>query len=224
MKHFIFYILIFITGISQAQDTTGMIKYTPDYELKDGLYLKFQQLQQNNPIPKSRIITTYPMQELDFFEQVLQDETIKIYDALGAEKEIPVDNIWGYCNRGKVFVNHNNAFNRIPFLGNVAHFVSNVTVHSYNSPYHRNPYYYNRYYDPYYTGNTSTSEEMRQYVLDFETGNIYQYNMKTVETILMRDPELYDEFIQLRRRKKNKLMFFYLRKYNKRNPLYLPKN
>ena len=65
---------------------------------------------------------------------------------------------------------------------------------------------------------------MRQYVLDFETGNIYQYNMKTVETILMRDPELYDEFIQLRRRKKNKLMFFYLRKYNKRNPLYLPKN
>ena len=38
----------------------------------------------------------------------------------------------------------------------------------------------------------------------------------------MRDPELHDEYIGLRKRKKKQLKFFYIRKFNEQNPLYFP--
>jgi hypothetical protein len=63
---------------------------------------------------------------------------------------------------------------------------------------------------------------MRQYILDFESGNLLEYEVKSLEILLMKDPELHDEYSQLRRKKKRQLKFLYLRKFNERNPLYIP--
>jgi hypothetical protein len=38
----------------------------------------------------------------------------------------------------------------------------------------------------------------------------------------MKDNELYDEYVQLSRRRKKELMFVYIRRYNEKNPLYIP--
>jgi len=38
----------------------------------------------------------------------------------------------------------------------------------------------------------------------------------------MKDTELYDEYVQLSRKKKKDLMFVYIRKFNDKNPLYIP--
>jgi hypothetical protein len=51
-----------------------------------------------------------------------------------------------------------------------------------------------------------------------------EYDTKNVEVLLMKDPELYDEFVRLSRKKKKQMLFYYIRKYNEKNPLYLPKN
>jgi hypothetical protein len=48
------------------------------------------------------------------------------------------------------------------------------------------------------------------------------YDFKSIEVLLMKDPELYDEFVALRKRKKKQLKFYYLRKFNERNPLLIP--
>jgi hypothetical protein len=40
----------------------------------------------------------------------------------------------------------------------------------------------------------------------------------------MEDPELYDEFNALRKKKKNQMKFLYLRKFNEKHPLYIPIN
>jgi hypothetical protein len=66
------------------------------------------------------------------------------------------------------------------------------------------------------------TSEMRQFILDFNTGKVMDYDYKNLEMILMRDPELHDEFSNLRKRKKKQLKFLYIRKFNERNPLYLP--
>ena len=63
---------------------------------------------------------------------------------------------------------------------------------------------------------------MRQYLLDFVTGNILDYNVASVELLLMRDPELHDEYASLRNRKKKHLKFLYIRKFNEKKPLYFP--
>jgi hypothetical protein len=38
----------------------------------------------------------------------------------------------------------------------------------------------------------------------------------------MEDPELYDEFIGLKKKKQNELLFFFLRRLNEKNPVLLP--
>ena len=65
---------------------------------------------------------------------------------------------------------------------------------------------------------------MRQYLLDFETGKIFDYNDESIEVLLMKDPKLYDEYMALRNKKKKQLKFLYIRKFNERNPLYFPKS
>ena len=51
-----------------------------------------------------------------------------------------------------------------------------------------------------------------------------EYDIENTELLLMRDSELYEEFVRLPNNKRKDLMFVYIRKYNEKNPLYLPSN
>jgi hypothetical protein len=115
--------------------------------------------------------------------------------------------------------------NRIPIIGSICHFVSNVTFETQRNvdPFY-NPY---RIYDPYsYTYRTQpvVSKEMRQFILDWESGSVFPYNRESLEVILMRDPALYEEFRALPKRKQKKMLFHFMRRYNDQHPVYLPVN
>jgi hypothetical protein len=69
---------------------------------------------------------------------------------------------------------------------------------------------------------STRSTEMKQFLLDFNTGKVHDYDLTAVEVLLMNDPELHDEYMELRKRKKKQLKFYYIRKFNEQNPLYLP--
>ena len=66
--------------------------------------------------------------------------------------------------------------------------------------------------------------KMRREELDFSTGKVLDYDVQGVEVLLMKDPELYDEFEALKNKKKKQMKFLYIRKFNERNPLYIPEN
>jgi len=69
-----------------------------------------------------------------------------------------------------------------------------------------------------------TRNELKQYLIDFESGKILEYDIDNAELLLMKDSELYEEYMQLSHKKKKELMFVYIRKYNEKNPLYIPVN
>jgi hypothetical protein len=203
---------------SQA-DSAGYIKYNPQFRFRDGIFINFDQVKNNSPIPKSRIISPAAYDDQYFYDRTLQSKQINYYDNFGVKQEVPTKKIWGYSQNGSLYVNINEGFYRINILGSICHFVANYT--SYNNTY---PYsYYDYRYNPYggRTGSYSTTE-MRQYLLDFVTGNILDYNVASVELLLMRDPELYDEYVSLRNKKKKQLKFLYIRKFNEKHPLYFP--
>ncbi|MFW5656262.1 MAG: hypothetical protein ACOC0C_01490 [Bacteroidota bacterium] len=204
-------------------DSANLVQYTTDYEFTDGIYLNFEMVENNDPIPKSRMLTTMDYNDRDFFERLTDSKEIAFFDGLGVKKTVPTDKIWGYADNGVLFININNSFNRITVVGSICHFVANLTTYN-TSAY--DPYYYNnysyRYRSPY--SYPSQQTELRQYMLDFKTGKVYDYNLKSVEVLLMADPELADEYSRLRKKKKKQLKFYYIRKFNERNPLYLPKN
>ncbi len=212
-----FFVFILTVGFSQnTESPKNKVKYTPAFKFTDGIFLNFQQVKDNNPIPKSQILTTIDYNSFDFYDRLLENKFITLYDNLGIQKKIAVDKIWGFSDKGILYINVNDEFNRIPVFGSISHFIANKTVQEYDPYRYNNSYYY--YNDPY-----STKTVMVQYLLDFETGKLYDFTVGSVEKIISKDPELYEEFSKLGNRKKKKLKFLYIRKYNQKYPVYFPK-
>ena len=228
----------------QAQDNT--VKFTPDFRFKDGIYLDFEQVKTHNPIPKAKLLTSTDYNDREFFKKLLESGKIYFYDNMGIRQEVVTKDIWGYSRNGILYIQVQETFNRITFVGSICHFVADITTYDpryYNSPYgyydpyysyyspysvyspygYGNYYYPGSYYYPYRQGNMVRSE-LKQYLIDFDSGKVIEFDMQNTEMLLMKDPKLYEEFVQLPRKKKKDLMFVYIRKYNERNPLYIPVN
>ncbi|MCF8221609.1 MAG: hypothetical protein K9J25_00570 [Bacteroidales bacterium] len=225
-------------SIAAQDDERQMVEFTPDFRFNDGIFLNFEQVKANNPISKAKILTSADYNARDFFKQVFENEKIFFYDPLGMRQELNKEDIWGYSRNGILYVQVQGNFNRVTYVGNISHFVADITTYDrryYGSPYnyydpYTSPYYYRNYspyYSPYYMPyqpTTASRNEMVQYMIDFESGKVIEFDLKNVEMLLMKDPELYDEFMKLSRRKKKQQKFLFLRKYNEKHPLYLPKD
>ncbi len=229
-------------GMAQGQDT--LVQYTPDFKFRDGIYLNFDMVKNNSPIPKARLFTSVDYNDKDFFDEVLSGEKIYFYDNLGVRQEIEKNSIWGFSRNGVLYIKVQDTFNRITFFGSIIHFVADVTSVSPNNPYgYYDPYYspygspysrgyYNPYYSPYYSPYSSygypygsqptTRTDLKMFMIDFETGSEYEYDLKNLEVLLMKDPELYEEFVSMKSKNQKQMMFVYLRKYNEKHPVYLP--
>ncbi len=216
---FLTVMLIHLT-LSSQELPKGMVRYTPEFRFADGIYLAYSQLKSNSPVPVARVLSDTEPNDPDFFTKLLEEKQISYFDDFGVQQSVPVEKIWGFSRNGVVYIRIGGNFSRVTVIGSICHFVANITT--YNSRYY-DPYYYNPYYYRYSaTPSTTSTTEMRQYLLDFETGKILDYDTQGVEVLLMKDPELYDEFAALNNKKKKQMKFLYIRKFNERNPLFIP--
>jgi len=230
-------ILLFVDVVAQSDTNVNLVKYTTEFKFRDGLFLNFEQVRTNKPIPKSRVLTSVDYRSNTFFDQVTESQTITYFDDLGNSQEFETRKLWGYSKNGILYINIQGTFNRITIVGNICHFVANITTYSNrygaHSPYGYSPYGYG--YSPYgygyspygyspygYSPNQRTTE-LRQFLLDFNSGKVLDYESKNVQMLLMSDPELHDEYSKLRSKKKQQLRFMYIRKFNERHPLYIPR-
>jgi len=202
-------------------DSASLVEYTPEFKFKEGIYLNFDQVKTNSPLPKSRILSEYDYSEPDFFEKILEKDKFFYYDQLGNRKELKSKNIWGFSRNGFIYVKMEDGFFRITLIGAISHFIASQTTYTNN---YNSPYYYS-YMDPYrmYPSSYQTTE-MRQYLLNFSTGDVLDYTVDSLEVILMQDPELHDEYMALGKKKRKQMRFIYIRKFNERHPLYFPQN
>jgi hypothetical protein len=227
-------------GAALCQEKEEMVKYTPDFKFIDGIYLNFEQVKANSPIPKAKILTSTDYNDKDFFKNILSVDKIYFYDGMGIRQEVERNSIWGYSRNGIIYIQVQGNFNRITFVGNICHFVADITSSDsrYNNPYgYYDPYYsyYSPFYSPYsydyyspygyynspYRQN-SARNELKQYIIDFESGKVLEFDIENTELLLMKDSQLYEEYVQLSHKKKKELMFVYIRKFNEKNPLYIP--
>lgn len=228
MRRIYLVLILFFAGhvVFGQSDSTHMIRYNPDFEFNDGIYANFDMVKNNAPIPSSRVVTDVDLFDRDFYDKITSNDEIIFYDSHGVKQTLDTKNIWGYGRNGVLYINIGQAFHRISYIGSICHFVASITTYNanYYDPYGYSPYYYNSYYyDRYMTPRGGyTNTELRQYLLDFTTGEVMEYEVESVEVLLMKDPELYDEYVSLRHRKQNQMKFVYIRKFNEKHPLYLP--
>ena len=154
----------------------------------------------------------------DFFDKIFANDKIYFYDNLGVRQEIDKSSIWGFSRNGVLYILIQGNFNRITFVGNICHFVADVTTYDnryspygyydpYYSPYGYSSYYspyspYGSYYSPY--SQSAPKHEIKQYIIEFETGKIMDYNQESIGIVLMKDPELSDEFASLSAKKQKR--------------------
>jgi len=200
-----------------AQNASHKEKYDSDFIFTEGIYLDKNDFKQNRPIDKSQIISGIDPTDLTYYEQLVGQKTITLYDRLGKEITIETSSIFGYCSDGTVYINHNGTFSRIGIIGSICHFLGTKTVMNNMS----NPYYgYYGRYAPIYR--QTSSVEPQQYLYNFETGDLLEYNPHNLETLLMADPQIHDEYAALSRKKKNAKLFYYMRMFNEKHPIYIP--
>ncbi len=231
-----------------GQEGREMVKFTPDFRFREGIYMNFEQVRLNNPVPKAKILTSADYNDKDFFKKILSSDKIYFYDGMGLRQEMETSSIWGYSRNGVLYIQVQGIFNRITYVGNISHFVADVSYYDnryYNSPYgyydpYYSPYYspYSSYYSPFSRGSyyspyspyyspyrqNAVRNEMRQYLIDFETGKVIEYDVKNAEMLLTKDADLHYEYMKLSRKKKREQLFVFIRRFNEKNPLYLPAN
>lgn len=189
------------------------VAYSRDYEFKEGLFLTINDFINNTPIKKDLIVTGLSKYDLDFLHQVTEQKYIAYKDTAGIEQKIETATLWGYCQNRSIYLNYNKTFNRLNVVGTLCHFTSRITSFvGYQDPMNAN-YGINTNYD-----------ELRQFVLDTQTDNVWAFTVATMELLLKNDELLYTEFMKLKKRKKIDSIFVYLRKYNEKHPLYLNEN
>lgn len=244
MRSIVFYksllILAFIMAASVStigQDTLNRVRYTPDFRFNDGIFLNFDQVKYNRPIPKAKILTSADYNDREFFTKVFASDNFYFYDEVGVRQEVAKNDIWGFARNGVLYVMIQGNFSRVTFIGQICHFVADVTTYDtrYNnySPYnYYDPYYYSPYsyyggypyggYNYPYNQSTTARTELKQYIIDFESDKVMEFSLENVEVVLMRDPAIYEEFMKMSKKMRKQMMFVYIRKFNEKNPLYLP--
>jgi hypothetical protein len=221
----IFIILFYmcVTEVHAQQDSllfADSVKYTVDFKFKDGIYLNFLQVKSNSPVSKFSILTSDYEVDGSFYDNLTQQKTISYFDIFGVKQDVETKRIWGYADKGVLYVQVGGTFNRINIVGSISHFIANV-VEEHESYY--DPMYggYGTYYGTSMGSSSYTTSEVRQYIMDFSTGQVLEFTSENVEILLMKDVTLYDEYVALNKKSKNQLKFYYVRKFNERNPLYI---
>lgn len=208
-------ILLFNVFVVNAQtDTIGKERYTITYKIKEGIFISFDQLLLNKPLSFERVISGDKNDD-NWYSNIFKNQKIVFLDDYGIQQTVETKQLWGYCRNGAVYVNYNNDFYRVPYIGKISHYVATQTIRVDNG---FDPYYnYSNTYMPSYE-----TSHIVQNLIDFENGKSFPFTLETVQAFISKDSDLFNEFNLLKQNKKKQMMFLYIRRYNERNPLYLP--
>ena len=233
MRIFLLYTFFFLSLVgkvySQNDSDTLVLVIAPESVLKDGVYLSFEDLKTNNPLLKENIVSTNDKMQSDFISKALNDNKEIIFSYKGSQYRAEVSKIWGYCQNGNVYIHFNNdKFWRITVFGSVSHFLATIMVTRYvSSDYGMGGMGmgYGMGGMGYGMGGPSIpvkQPEMHEFLLDYSTGEIAECTPNNLEVVLSRDMKLYQQYMEIKKRKRKDFIILYIRKYNAEHPISFP--
>ena len=176
-------------------------------DMKDGLYLSINDLKNNDPIPPTYLINELDIRNTDYLDRVVLLDTIRYYNRTEQERTILPNQVWGYCKNGNPYILFDDQFARIQVIGSVCHFTTIVEVRSYVS----DPF------DRMGMGREVITNQLMSNMIDLSTGSADRFNVVSMSTVLKRDPILWGEFEVLKKREKERKLFWFLTRYNERH-------
>lgn len=238
MKSFL--VFLTISMFPFALSAQQKLKYDVDFTFKDGLYISFLDFKNNNPIPITHILSDFDIRDQNYLDQVLSSDSISYFDNLYEERIIAVESLWGYSQRGKVYIGFGASqsfdnpefFDFYPLLtiGRVCFFTA------YEAFYRSigvGPQM-GGFQDPMMFNDQMTVTETAQVQFIFkiedgrlilaDRGDLNGFPPRLIRDLIQSDPVLTTEFDSLNTKEQKQTGMFYIRKFNERNPVYFPVN
>jgi len=218
--------------ILSAQETEDMkmVRYSPDFKFKDGLYINIDDVRNNDPIPLARIVTDLGSYNKDFINEMYNSAKIILYDDYSIQRFIYTKDIWGYAVSGRLFIMVGGQFMRIIIQGSISLFTASATTHEKKPFQPRDTSMYSSTTEDLYRSHNkryyyaNVTAESKEYLFDFESNSLSVYTIEVLEKLLVRDADLFTEYAALRKRDKKNKMGEFIRRYNQNHPLYFPYN
>ena len=215
--------------VAQETEEVTMVRYSPDFKFKDGLYLKIDDLRNNDPIPLARIVTDLGSYNKDFVNEINASAKIILYDDYGTRKFMYTRDLWGYAEGGRLYIMAGGQFQRLNIQGSISLFIASETTNERkryqprdSTQYTSTQDLYQRHSRNYYYANVTGKGQ--EYLFDFESNSLSVYTVEVLEKLLLKDFELFSEYNSLRKRDKKERMAEFMRRYNQNHPLYFPEN
>ena len=195
---------LFLSFLMIGQQDT-LAKYGPGFRFKDGIYFSAIEFKDNCPaISRADVFdkNKNPRADLDPKEPYYtmnQDSLIKL----------DFDTIWGICENGQVFIQHNTAFDRLIVVGKLCHIIHREEVIDYNSNIGMG------------VGSVPVRREVQvEYLIDMDSGDKVPFTSDNLLHFIQDDHILYYAYSQMSKKERRKAQYVYLHKYNNENPIY----
>jgi hypothetical protein len=204
---FVLWFCGFAGAFAQTDSSRNMVKYTRDFKFKDGIFMNFNEFKNNAPS-----VTQF---------EVVKDKTsgseTDIYlkynrpDTSGNKKKKVTEQCFGYAKNGVLYFSDGNyGFYRMFIVGALSHFMQYQQSSS---------YYDHNYNDPSMLN--FSANDIREYLLDFETGETFLFNYHDFKDFLKtHDADLLNELEHSKN--KRDMIHHFLLKYNEKHPIYFP--
>jgi len=212
--------------VAQNPPDSTLVRYSPGYEFRDGIYMNPGMVMANRPIPPARIVSDKDDFDNQFYNELLTAEYIVVNNDRGVRELIKPGQLWGYAHKGVLYIQIGHSFQRLMLEGNLSRFIASATTYEKRNPnpkdssLYTSAYYYRARMRPRYSNPTRNRVV---YLLDLETNTMNNYTADDLEKILLRDTELLLEYSALKRSQRKKRQLEFIQRYNDRHPLYLPK-
>ena len=195
---------------------SGSIPFDKSFQFKPGLYLEFKDWKNNDPVPFENILTDLDRNSPDFFKKLFSKHYIYFKDAVGKEWKVKPSQIFGLSIHNQVFDKN---FAQIKFIGSICYY-ADTRVDVINELIEVGLELSTSYFPNTSSPNRQWSKpDLKEFIIDFATGETTPFNQRNVEVILKRDREIYREYQKAKGAKKDKLYRF-MYEYNKKYPVY----
>jgi hypothetical protein len=224
------FLMPFQVLMAQETEDVKMVRYSPDFKFKNGLYLDIDDVRNNDPISLARIVTDLGSYNKDFINEMYNSAKIILYDDYSIQQFIYTKDIWGYAESGRLFIMVGGQFMRIIIQGSISLFTASATTHEKKTFQPRDTSMYSSTTEDLYRSHNrkyyyaNVTAESKEYLFDFESNSLSAYTIEVLEKLLVRDPVLFTEYAALRKKDKKKKMGEFIRRYNQNHPLYFPAN
>jgi hypothetical protein len=203
-------IVFLVTAVyAHAQnDSLGRVQYSPDFRFRDGVYISFDEWKNNHPRIKD-------FREYKTNTFGAQDEIELHYscrDTAGVGKSCVVKSCFGFVRDGSFYISQgfNGYYFKVFIIGGLTHFLAFTNFGNQEAYISSEP-----------NGFMGSANDFREYVLDFNSGQSFQFTYKNFAVFLKEnDTELYQKLMDAKN--KRQMIHHYLLEYNKRHPVYFP--